>query len=735
VSGIALALALVSCLPVSVSRAAFTDVSQSSGVNLNDHTYGLGWADFDGDTNPDLFVVRHYFRPIIYRNLGNGQFSSFFFPALFDPSDHHGPVIADFDNDGDPDIYITSGADAGGSTVPKKLYRNDGGFDFLDMAVGAGLADSLARGRSSSAMDVNGDGALDLFVAKAPRVASPNSLFLNNGNGTFTDIAPSAGVANDFGSVGGIWGDYDRDEDPDLLIGGEESGTYETRLYRNNGDLTFTNVAATALPGLGAIAAADWGDYDQDGDLDLAIGLGDEALFDALSFTPDSLTFFFNARGNDNGLDGFAFTQTGDSATYDIYTDGFYQPGSIYISEDAYNPPPSSPFTLGPDINGAPTIFPGQSVGVYLWTDGLFSLWQARCNAPPAGGHTFAGVITTNGDFTEAPTTETEAYVHGERGARIYRNDGGTFTNVSLACGVSDSVNVRQIGWVDYDLDGHLDLFVMNKGDTQHHNMPDLLYRNNGQGGFVNVTATENLSGPTAGLADAFSFEDYDSDGDLDVAMLSGTGPRFFSVHSKHALYRNDGPTGNHLSVKLAGVYSTRDGYGAWVTCVSATAGRQTHYVTGNSWRGGHTKLQPHFGLGADTVVDSLIVEWPSSTKSVLTDVPAGSVTVTEANPLTDAPGVEGIAASTSLRVNAQPNPSSGAISFEMTGRSDADAELKIYDTSGRLISEKRVQGTQSRVVWDGRTRDGTAAASGTYFARLRENQRTAFTRFVLLRR
>ena len=256
VSGFALAIT-GSFLLVHPAQGAFTDVSQSSGVNLNDHTYGLGWSDFDGDTHPDLFVVRHYFRPIIYRNLGNGQFSSFFFPALFDASDHHGPVIADFDNDGDPDIYLTSGADAGGGTVAKKLYRNDGFFDFLDIAGPAGLADSLARGRSSSAMDVNGDGALDVFVAKAPRVASPNSLFINNGNGTFTDVGPSAGVGNDFGSVGGIWGDYDHDDDPDLLIGGEESGTYETRLYRNNGDLTFTNIAPNAILGLGGIAAAD----------------------------------------------------------------------------------------------------------------------------------------------------------------------------------------------------------------------------------------------------------------------------------------------------------------------------------------------------------------------------------------------------------------------------------------------------------------------------------------------
>jgi hypothetical protein len=734
VSGLTLGLILAGRFGAPPAQAAFTDVSQSSGVNLNDHTYGLAWSDFNGDSHPDLLVVRHYFRPIIYRNLGNGQFNSFFFPQLFDTSDHHGPLIGDFDNDGDPDIYLTSGADGGGGEVPKRLYRNDGNFEFLDVAIQSGCADSLGRGRSSSAMDVDGDGALDFFVAKAPRVVSPNSLFMNDGTGHFTDIAGAAGLADDFGSVGGIWGDYDRDRDPDLLIGGEESAQYQTRLYRNNGDLTFTNVTSSILPGVGNIAAADWGDYDHDGDLDLAIGHGDEALFDALTWNADSVAFFFNARGNDNGLDGFAYTQTGDSSTYELYIDGFYQPNLIFISEDAYHPGPISPFTLGGDIFGAPSIVPGQSVGAYLWTDGLAGLWQARLNAPPGAGHTFGGIITTNGDFTEVPTTETEPYEHGVRGSRIYRNDGGIFVDVSQSCGIADTVNVRQIAWVDYDQDGHLDLFVMNKGDTRLHNEPDILYHNDGQGVFTDVTAQANLAGPTGGLGDAFSFEDYDSDGDLDVAMLSGTGPRYFSLHEKHKLYRNDGPVGNHLRVQLEGVLSTKNGYGAWVTCISANAGRQSHYVTGNSWRGGHKKLEPLFGLGADTIVDTLIVEWPSRAVNVLTNVDAGNVIVTEAEPALGSPADESVSAVAALRVQAQPNPSSGIISFELTGRSDREAELKIYDTSGRLIEDRRVPGTQTRVFWDGRTRAGAPAASGIYFARIREDQRSAFTRFVLLR-
>jgi hypothetical protein len=186
--------------------------------------------------------------------------------------------------------------------------------------------------------------------------------------------------------------------------------------------------------------------------------------------------------------------------------------------------------------------------------------------------------------------------------------------------------------------------------------------------------------------------------------------------------------------VQLEGVLSTKNGYGAWVTCISANAGRQSHYVTGNSWRGGHKKLEPLFGLGADTIVDTVIVEWPSRAVNVLTNVDAGNVIVTEAEPALGSPADESVSAVAALRVQAQPNPSSGIISFELTGRSDREAELKIYDTSGRLIEDRRVPGTQTRVFWDGRTRAGAPAASGIYFARIREDQRSAFTRFVLLR-
>lgn len=734
---LAIAAVLAAAAP---ARAGFADITTSHiGPTVSGVTYGLGWGDFDTDGDPDVFVCRHYERPLLYRNSGTGTLWFPTFPPLFDTQDFHGPLVADFDEDGDPDIYLTSGADAGFGDSLKKLYRNDGLDEdgrpqFVDVAQQYGVDDLLGRGRGASAMDVEGDGDVDLFVAKASRGLAPNSLFLNDGAQHFTDAAGSAAVADTFGCVGGIWADYDRDGDPDLLVGGEEEAFFQTRLYRNEGNLTFANVTASVLPGLGQIAAASWGDYDKDGDLDLAVGLGDRALLDAVVWNADSLRFFFNTRNGDNGLDGVGFLQTGDSATYNITQDGYFQPDHIFIGKDGDHPF-LSPFSLASDNYGAPQFMPGQTLATYIWTDSLFGNWELRANAPPEAGHSFAGVVTANGDFTDVSGVALEPYVHGPRGTRLWRNDGPVFTDVSAAAGLHDTANVHALEWMDLDQDGWLDLYVEGKGDTEILNAPNFCYRNEGAATFTDVASSWNLVGPTgAGIGDSFGFEDYDGDGDLDVMMLSGEGPRFLAGLGRVRMYRNDGPVGARLRVVLQGRFSTLDGYGAWVTCVSATAGRQVRYVTGNSWRGNPTMLNPWFGLGADTQADSLVVEWPSGVTDVLTAVPAGVVTVAESDPT--AVPVATAAGPAALRLVVRPNPSRGATALVATGRrAGARARLTLWDAAGRRVLDRTLAPDADRVAWDGRDATGHPAAGGVYFARLTEGARSCGTKVVHLGR
>jgi hypothetical protein len=699
-------------------------------MDLTEFTYGLAWSDFNADGKRDLFVCRHFAPPVIYRGLGNGDFSYSFSPALFDSADHHGPVVADFDNDGDADIYLTGGADGGTGSIGKHLYRNDGNFQFVNIAAQSGVLDSLGRGRSCSAMDVNNDGWLDLFVAKARRYGEPNSLFLNDGAGHFTDIAASAGVADEFGTVGGIWGDYDRDGDADLFVSGEEDVLSESRFYRNNGNLTFTNVTGTMLPGLGRVAAAAWGDYDKDADLDLAVGLGDEALFDAAEWTSDKITFFFNARSDENGIDAIDFTTSGNSVIFDLYYEGYYDPEMIFIGANGEHPGPNSPVTISrTQAAGQPQYTIGQSVGIYIWTVG--NSWKVRCCSTPDMGQNFGGVIDGSASMSSISTNELEPYTHGPRGTRLYRNDGSVFTNVTSAANINDDVNVRNLTWIDYDRDGDLDLHVLAKGDTDSQNEPDLIYRNSG-GTFSDQTSNQRLEGPLGGLADACAWEDYDDDGDLDVAVLSGGPPRVFALMETDRLYMNDSAPRNELRVNLEGTASQRDGLGAWVTCISSGTGTQTQYVTGNSWRGGQVMLDAYFGLNTNSQAQLIRVEWPSGLVNELTNVPAGEVTITEEGSALDAPEV--LPPAKDLQLHVRQTPAVGNVVFDVAGGEVVPSTLEIFDSAGRRVFEQNFATTPAIIHWDGRGVPGQRVANGIYYARLREPKRQARAKVVIIR-
>ena len=196
-------------------------------------------------------------------------------------------VQADYDNDGDPDVLVLRGAWLGTSGKhPNSLLRNDGGGRFTDVTFEAGLADAGAwyPTQTGAWADYDNDGDLDLYVGNehAEDNPAPGQLFRNDGDGTFTDVARAAGVENLRFAKAVVWGDYDGDRDPDLYVSNLGA---DNRLYRNNGDGTFTDVA----PELGVTAPKDsfpvwfW-DYDNDGALDLYVSsytytVGPQRLF------------------------------------------------------------------------------------------------------------------------------------------------------------------------------------------------------------------------------------------------------------------------------------------------------------------------------------------------------------------------------------------------------------------------------------------------------------------------
>ncbi|HEY8461751.1 MAG TPA: CRTAC1 family protein [Blastocatellia bacterium] len=302
-------------------EVTFTDVAKSAGINFvnqsaSEKKYivesmagGVAMFDFDNDGRLDIYLVNSYSveaalaakpRPpaALYRNLGNGKFEDVAAKAgVADPGWAMGVSVADYDNDGNDDLFVACFG-------PDKLYRNRGDGRFEDVTAKAGVSDP--RFSTGSAWgDYDGDGDLDLFVTNyvdfkledlpqfgkgamcqyraipvqcGPRglPGAGDALYRNNGDGTFTDVAKQAKVDDPKGyyGLGVMWTDFDNDGWLDVFVANDATPNYA---YRNNHDGTFTEMGfmlGLAVDENGSeqgCMGISVGDYDRDGRFDLVV--------------------------------------------------------------------------------------------------------------------------------------------------------------------------------------------------------------------------------------------------------------------------------------------------------------------------------------------------------------------------------------------------------------------------------------------------------------------------------
>ena len=248
----------------------FVDIAPDLGLDVASLSGGSVADDFDGDGWLDLVVsdwspgaqIRYF------RNTGDGRFSERTHEAgLAGVLGGLNLIHADYDNDGDLDVYVLRGAWLGrAGRYPNSLLRNDGSGRFLDVAMMAGLGERHYPTQTGAWADYDNDGDLDLYVGNED---SPSQLFQNEGDGTFVDVAPEAGVTNGEMAKAAVWGDCNADRLPDLYVSNFGA---PNRLYRNNGDGTFTDIARDAGVSLPFRSFPAWfWDFNNDGLLDLFV--------------------------------------------------------------------------------------------------------------------------------------------------------------------------------------------------------------------------------------------------------------------------------------------------------------------------------------------------------------------------------------------------------------------------------------------------------------------------------
>ena len=317
-------LILLTCgIPCVSANVQFVDVTKEAGIDFRHvngaegdyhlpETLGAGGAFFDADNDGDLdiYLVNSGYWPgsaaaaaaaqnhaALYQNNGDGTFTDITAAAGVGNRGNYGQGVAcaDYDNDGDTELYVTNFG-------PDVLYRNNGDGTFTDITAHAGISDA-AWSSSACFLDYDRDGHLDLFVVSYLHYSlgaaylpcgenetrtychpslfegAPDKLYRNNGDGTFTDVSQEAGVGNIGGmfhgkGLGVVSADFNNDGAPDLYVANDDT---RNDFFYNNGDGTFSEISllagcaysfnGVAQAGMGIAA----GDYNGDGALDIFV--------------------------------------------------------------------------------------------------------------------------------------------------------------------------------------------------------------------------------------------------------------------------------------------------------------------------------------------------------------------------------------------------------------------------------------------------------------------------------
>ena len=254
------------------AQILFDDNATALGIIANygvsQYGGGVSFCDFDNDGWDDLTFSSQDGDPIRFFKNNAGSFSQVF-PSIVDPNSETRQLTwGDYDNDGDKDLFVTS------LNASNKLYRNDGNLIFTDVTISAGFNTAVLYTVGASWGDYNNDSYLDIFLSsRAPDEITPNRLYKNNGDGTFTNVSAAAGIITSEGDLSfcSSFFDFNNDGWQDIYVANDKSHNSNT-LYKNNSNGTFTDVSVSSGANIAIDAMSTTiEDYNQDGWQDIYV--------------------------------------------------------------------------------------------------------------------------------------------------------------------------------------------------------------------------------------------------------------------------------------------------------------------------------------------------------------------------------------------------------------------------------------------------------------------------------
>ncbi|HWO36847.1 MAG TPA: CRTAC1 family protein [Candidatus Acidoferrum sp.] len=479
-------------------------------------------------------------------------------------------------------------------------------------------------GTGVAIFDYDNDGWPDIFLVNGTRLgttpagpAPSNHLYRNNHDGTFTDVTVKAGLTTTGWGQGVCIGDYDNDGWEDIYI----SYYGKNRLYHNQSGV-FSEVAEKA--GVAGSGKA-WGtgcafvDYDRDGRLDLLVANYvdfDLATAPAPGERPSCIWKGVPVMCGPRGLPGaknILYHNKGDGTFEDVTakahidrTDGHY---AFSVS------------TLDFDEDGWPDIFIAcDSTPSILYRnnhDGTFTDVAVTAGAAfNEDGREQAGMGSTIADYNGDGHLDIFKTNFSDDTSTLYRNNGdGTFTDATSAAGLG--LYTQYLGWgtmfFDFDNDGWPDLILVNghvypEVDSQHlgsnYREPRILYHNNGDGTFTDISASAGSAITSAASSRGLAVGDLWNDGRISAVISN--------MNASPSLLVNQVHTPNHwVAIHLVGTKSNRDGIGARVSVKTAKRILVDEVRSGSSYIS-NSDMRLHFGLGASTKIEWLEIRWPT---------------------------------------------------------------------------------------------------------------------------